>query len=175
MGVKTWKRRVIAIMMAIFLWSPVAAAGQSMVDRIMGLVTSGGSGVAKDFELPSTDGQQVRLSDYRGKKPVLLYFWAIWCPSCQAVKPEVSKLRQRVREDQLEILAVNVGSGDSFERVQRYQSAHPVPYKVLYDAEGVATKAFEVRGIPLFVVVDRDGTIVYRDHQLPSDIRRLLN
>ena len=163
------------LMTAVFLLAPPASAAQSMIDRIMGLVTSGESSTAKDFELPSVDGERIRLSDYRGKKPVLLYFWTIWCPSCHAVKPEVVKLRQQTRADQLEILAVNVGSGDSFERVQRYQNAHPVPYKVLYDGDGVAAKAFEVRGVPLFVVVDRDGSIVYRDHQLPSDIRRLLN
>ncbi|MEJ5363682.1 MAG: TlpA disulfide reductase family protein [Desulfosoma sp.] len=148
-------------------------AQSSLVDKVMSLVGSQGSRAA-DFDLPSTDGQRVRLSDYRGKRPVLLYFWAIWCPSCQAVKPEVAKLRKQTREDQLEILAVNVGSGDSFERVQRYQNAHPMPFKVLYDETGEAMKAFEVRGVPLFVLVDRDGAILYRDHQLPSDIRRFI-
>lgn len=159
--------------LAVLLALPGLVSAQSVVDKVMSLVGSQGSRVA-DFELPTTDGQKVRLSDYRGKKPVLLYFWAIWCPSCQAVKPEVANLRKQTREDQLEILAVNVGSGDSFERVQRYQNAHPMPFKVLYDGDGEAMKVFQVRGIPLFVLVDKDGTIVYRDHQLPSDIRRLI-
>lgn len=153
---------------------PGSAPAQSLLDRVMGLVGSHGSQGPADFDLPSMDGARVRLSDYRGKKPVLLYFWAIWCPSCQAVRPDVAKLRTQTREDQLEILAVNVGSGDSFERVRRYQNAHPVPFKVLYDDDGTAMKVFEVRGIPLFVIVDKDGAIVYRDHQLPSDIRRFL-
>ncbi|WP_448382722.1 peroxiredoxin family protein [Desulfosoma sp.] len=167
------RRGVLGLGLAMLLALPGVAPAQSFVDKVMSLVGSQGSRVA-DFDLPSTDGQRVRLSDYRGKKPVLLYFWAIWCPSCQAVKPEVVKLRKQTREEQLEILAVNVGSGDSFERVQRYQNAHPMPVKVLYDGDGEAMKVFEVRGVPLFVLVDKDGAIVYRDHQLPSDIRRFI-
>ncbi len=168
------RRRVLWMGLAILLMVPGWAPAQSLLDKVMSLVGPHGSQGPVDFELPSMDGVPVRLSDYRGKKPVLLYFWAIWCPSCQAVKPDVAKLRTQTREDQLEILAVNVGSGDSFERVRRYQNAHPVPFKVLYDGEGAAMRAFDVRGIPLFVVVDKDGEIVYRDHQLPSDIRRFI-
>ena len=167
------RRRILGLGLAIFLGLPSLVGAQSLLDKVMSLVGSQGSRLA-DFDLPSTDGQRVRLSDYRGKKSVLLYFWAIWCPSCQAVKPEVAKLRKETREDQLEILAVNVGSGDSFERVQRYQNAHPMPFKVLYDGDGEAMKVFEVRGVPLFVLVDKDGAIVYRDHQLPSNIRRFI-
>lgn len=168
------RRRVLWLGLAILLMLPTSALAQSVLDKVLNLVGSHGLKESADFELPSTDGAQVRLSEYRGKKPVLLYFWAIWCPSCQAVKPEVAKLRAQIREDQMEILAVNVGSGDSFERVQRYQKAHPMPFKVLYDADGAAMKVFEVRGVPLFVIVDKDGVIVYRDHQLPSDIRRFI-
>lgn len=165
---------LLGCMVGLCLWASSPVFAQSMIDKVLGLV--GGSGVSapKDFDLPSTEGERVRLSEYRGKKAVLLYFWAIWCPSCQAVKPELVKLRQKTPEDQLEILGINVGSGDSFERVQRYQKAHPMPFKILYDADGVVTRAFDVRGIPLFVVVDKNGTIVYRDHQLPSDIRRII-
>ncbi len=168
------RRGVLALGLAILLMVATSAFGQSLVDTVMSLVGTKGSSEPVDFDLPSTDDTRVRLSDYRGKKPVLLYFWAIWCPACQAVKPEVAKLRARIREEQLEILAVNVGAGDSFERVQRYQKAHPMPFKVLYDGDGAAMKAFEVRGVPLFVIVDKNGAIVYRDHQLPSDIQRFI-
>ena len=65
---------------------------------------------AKDFELKDLDGTQVRLSDFRGKESVLLYFWASWCPSCIAIKPQVAKLRSDVGRDRLEILAINPSS-----------------------------------------------------------------
>lgn len=171
---KVHRRRVLGLGLAILLTVATSASGQSLLDTVMSLAGTKGSSEPMDFELPSTDDARVRLSDYRGKKPVLLYFWAIWCPACQAVKPEVVKLRARIREEQLEILAVNVGAGDSFERVRRYQNAHPMPFRVLYDGDGAAMKAFEVRGIPLFVIVDKNGAIVYRDHQLPSDIQRFI-
>ncbi|ROQ93270.1 peroxiredoxin family protein [Desulfosoma caldarium] len=174
MKVRRQRALLMGCMVGMCLWASTPVFAQSMIDKILGLV--GGASVSgqQDFDLPSTDGERVLLSEFRGKKPVLLYFWAIWCPSCQAVKPELVKLRQKMPEDQLEILGINVGTGDSFERVKKYQKAHPMPFKVLYDAEGAVTRAFDVRGIPLFVVVDKTGSIVYRDHQLPSDIRRLI-
>lgn len=168
------QQALLGCLVGLCVWATTPVFAQSMIDKVLGWV--GGAGVSgqKDFDLASIEGDRVRLSAYRGKKPVLLYFWAIWCPSCQAVKPELVKLRQKISEDQLEILGINVGSGDSFERVRRYQKAHPVPYKILYDSDGDVTRTFDVRGIPLFVVVDKNGAIIYRDHQLPLDIRRLI-
>ncbi|SMC16363.1 Peroxiredoxin [Desulfacinum hydrothermale DSM 13146] len=151
------------------------ASAESMMEKVLGLVGAGTSAEAADFELPAVDGSRVRLSDFRGKKPVLLYFWALWCPACRAMKPEVAELRHEISDDRLEILAINVGSGESFTKVKRYQKAHPMPFKVLYDGNSTVTQAYGVRGIPLLVIVDKEGKVVYRDHQLPGHIERYLD
>lgn len=130
---------------------------------------------APEFELPDIEGGSVSLAQYRGKRPVLLYFWATWCPSCRAVKPDLIKLRERTKEEELEILAINVGSGDSLDKLKRYQKKHPLPaIKVLYDNNGRVTQHYSVQGIPLFVLVDIDGKVTYRDHQLPVDFHKYL-
>ncbi|MFA7484588.1 MAG: TlpA disulfide reductase family protein, partial [Phycisphaerae bacterium] len=58
---------------------------------------------APDFALADLNGRQHRLSDYRGKQ-VLLIFWATWCPPCRAEIPDLIKLRNRFSEDELVIL-----------------------------------------------------------------------
>jgi peroxiredoxin len=129
---------------------------------------------AKDFELKDLSGVSVRLSDFRGKQAVLLYFWASWCPGCVAVKPQVAKLRSSVSRDRMEILAINVGSGDTLERLTQYQKGHPTPYPVLYDDGGKVSRAYQVQGIPLFILIDKEGSLIYRNFQLPSDIEQYL-
>jgi len=145
------------------------------IKELMGIFdTKASASVAEDFELPDLNGDTVALADYRNERPVLLYFWATWCPSCQAVKPELSRLRRDTREEDLEILGINVGTGDSLEKVKRFQKAHPVPFKILYDAGGRVAQSYGVQGIPLFVLIDRDGSVVFRDHQLPERYQKYL-
>ena len=129
---------------------------------------------AKDFQLKDMNGSLVRLSDFRGKRAVLLYFWATWCPGCITVKPAVAKLRSAVSAERMEILAINVGAPDSLERVMQYQKGHPSPYPVLYDGAGQVSTAYQVLGIPLFILVDKDGSVVYRNSTLPGNIDKYL-
>lgn len=130
---------------------------------------------ALDFELPNLNGAMVRLSKFKGERPVLIYFWATWCPYCISMKPDIHKLREKIGPSEMEILAVNVGGSDSIERLKRYQEGHPVSWPVLYDGDGKVMKAYKVQGIPLFVLVNKEGNVVYRDSTLPSDIRKYLH
>lgn len=130
---------------------------------------------ALDFELPNLNGSMVRLSKFKGDRPVLIYFWATWCPHCISMKPDIKRLREKIGPSEMEILAVNVGGSDSIERLKRYQEGHPVSWPVLYDGEGRVMKAYKVQGIPLFVLVNKEGNVVYRESMLPSDIRQYLH
>lgn len=163
---------------AVMLFMLVAAqsAGCAEDKGILGsLFGSGGKEVAAiDFELKDLNDSPVRLSQFRGKSYVLIYFWATWCPYCLAVKPEIQKIRDRIPAQEMEILAINVGGGDSLERIKKYQEGHPVPYPVLYDGNGGVTRAYQVQGIPLFLVVNKEGNIVFKDNMLPEDITKYM-
>jgi peroxiredoxin len=123
---------------------------------------------APDFVLPDLDGKSVRLSSFKGERPVLLYFWATWCPYCVQAKPKLAKLREAHGEKAFEILGINVGTGDSVEKLKRFQLGHPVSWPILYDKDGMISKSFQVEGIPLFILVSKDGLMVFRDHQPPQ-------
>ncbi len=129
---------------------------------------------APDFELKDLKGTTVTLSQFRGQKPVLLYFWATWCHFCMAERPSVIKLRKATAQDAIEILAINVGSGDSLAKVKRFEAADPAPYVVLYDPDSKVTRSYRVEGIPHFILLDKIGAIKYEGNQLPSDPMNLL-
>lgn len=132
------------------------------------------SSSAPDFELQDLDGATVTLSKFKGQKPVLLYFWATWCQYCIQVRPAVIELRNTISRSDLEILAINVGGGDSLARVKRFQEAHPSPLIVLYDGENKVTKSYAVQGIPLFVLIDKSGAMKYRGNEMPPSPMALL-
>lgn len=130
---------------------------------------------APDFSLQDLNGTTVTLSQFKGQKPVLLYFWATWCHYCQAVRPAVISLRKATPEADIEIVAIDVGSGDSLTKLKRFEEADPAPYTVLYDTDSKVTRSYHVEGIPHFVLLDKTGAVKYTGNQLPSDPVKLLN
>lgn len=121
---------------------------------------------APDFDLQDLNGSHVTLSQFRGQKPVLLYFWATWCPLCVAVRPAVIMLKKTFSPD-IEILAIDVDSADSLARVQRFEKADPAPYTVLYDTDSKVTRSYHIEGVPHFVLLDKNGEVKYNGNQLP--------
>jgi peroxiredoxin len=130
---------------------------------------------APDFSLKDLKGSTVSLSQFKGQKPVLLYFWATWCHYCQAVRPSVVSLRKATSGTDIEIIAIDVGSGDSLNKLKRFEEADPAPYTVLYDTDSKVTRSYHVEGIPHFVLLDKTGAVKYTGNQLPSDPIKLLN
>jgi peroxiredoxin len=129
---------------------------------------------APDFDLQDLQGSHVTLSQFKGQKPVLLYFWATWCPHCMAVRPDVIKLRKTTSNDDVEIIAINVGQGDSLAKVKRFEEADPAPYTVLYDTGTKVTRSYQVEGVPHFILLDKTGVVKYNGSELPSNPMALL-
>jgi thiol-disulfide isomerase/thioredoxin len=106
------------------------------------------------------DGKPVDLSQYIGKKPVLLEFWATWCTNCEELLPTV-RTAQATYGSKVEFIGVNVTVNQTPERVRRYVEAHKPPYRTLYDDEGTSTRAYQVPATSYVVIVDRAGKVAY--------------
>ncbi len=180
MGKTRGKLRPVALgLITAFLVAGIALIvagpyGAGKTESIINDALASTTGQAPDFELKDMDGKTVKLSQFKGKKPVLLYFWATWCPSCTKAQPAIIEIYNSNRNENLEVFGVNVGQGDPVERVKRFLSGHPVPFPVLYDNEGKVSSSYSVSGIPLFVLVNKEGKIVYRDNRPPRDVKRYL-
>jgi cytochrome c biogenesis protein CcmG/thiol:disulfide interchange protein DsbE len=106
------------------------------------------------------EGRPVDLGAVIGKKPVLLEFWATWCPLCKALLPELEQV-QRTYGDRVVLYGVNVTVNDSKPRILRYLAEHRPPFQVLYDEKGVGARAYDVPSTSFIVVVDGSGKVVY--------------
>ena len=108
----------------------------------------------------SLDGKQVDLGQYIGKTPMLIEFWATWCPNCRELMPTLldaeKKYGQRVK-----FVALAVAINQSPEKVRRFLAAHPLPHETLYDTDGKAAGAFDAPATSYVVVLDKTGRVVY--------------
>ena len=131
-----------------------------------------GDALIADFTLQDLDGQPVSLGQFRGKKPVLLVFWATWCPECKAASPAINALQDGPIGEKMQILALDFR--ETRKKVAATVKSHGIRYPVLLDERGQVARAFGVVGIPTYILIGRDGTIVYREYVLPGDISRYL-
>jgi len=169
----TWGCRVLAILGLVVVLTAGACTNGS-------LDASTGPGVGRQapgLRLESLDGRQVSLADYAGQV-ILLNFWATWCPPCKEEIPTIEKAYQAHRDEGLVVLGIN--DGEAAEVVRAFAGELGITYPVLIDKHGDVAARYRRRGLPLTVIVDRDGVIRIRHEgyltagQLDSYLSRLL-
>ena len=112
---------------------------------------------APPFSLKGLDGNTVALRDFKGK-PILLKFWATWCPTCKEELPVLEKFSTGKR-DQLTILLLAI-DGEKEKRVQRAIKENRVTLPVLLDVKEKIARAYGVKFIPAAFLVDREGIMM---------------
>ena len=145
---------------------PVSGGGEAAA------TPGAGSDRPADFTLPDLDGRGVTLGRFLGKKPVLLVFWATWCPECEAAIPEINALTTGPLAGKLQVFGLDFR--ESRDKVARAVASRGIRYPVLLDLRGQVAHAYGVVGIPTYVLIDRRGIVVYREHVLPGDISRFI-
>jgi peroxiredoxin len=111
---------------------------------------------APDFTLTDIEGVRHRLSDYRGRD-VLVVFWATWCPACKMEIPHLNELREAFEEEELAILAI---SNETAEHLRQFAASAAIDYSVVpLGAAGLLSPLADVRSIPTTFFIDRNGII----------------
>jgi len=112
-----------------------------------------------DFALAVMDGGQYRLSDQQGK-PVIINFWATWCPPCRRELPSMNQGWQKIKHQGIDMVAINVGEDE--DTIFPFTADFPIEFPVLLDLNGEITAQWPIKGLPTTFVIDPDGRIVYR-------------
>lgn len=112
---------------------------------------------APDLKLPLHNGGTFDLAAFRGKKIVVLDFWATWCHGCQKAMSEMAELEQKYRSRGVEICAIDVK--ETSQTAAAFLAENKVKLTVALDTEGQAATLFKVRNIPQTIIVGMDGRV----------------
>lgn len=136
---------------------------------------------AKDFEVYDEEGNIVKLSDYKDKKPVVINIWASWCGPC---KEEMPYFEDAIKNysDKVEFLMINLTDGqrETKEKALKFLKDHNLEMGILFDLDYSAANAYNIRGIPRTIFIDKGGNIIYdregaiNDKILEDNIKKLI-
>ena len=152
-----WSLVVIgaAIMGGFWIWAPAVPTDATTG----GLIPSPREGfLAPEFTLESLAGDQISLSDVRGKI-IVLNLWASWCPPCRAEMPALQRVYQENHERGLEVLAVNITAQDNLTAVEAFVQEFNLTFPILLDTSGKVGKAYLMRAFPTTFFIDQKGVI----------------
>jgi len=145
-------------------------------------VTAQEIGIAVGKRAPSAivktlDGKSVDLGSYVGRTPMLIEFWATWCPQCHELQPALLAAQKKYA-GKVKFIGVAVSIRQSPARLKAYVAKHKLTHEILFDADANASDAYEVPATSYVVVVNRKGEVVYTglggSQNLEAAIRKAL-
>jgi peroxiredoxin len=155
-----------------------AAAGETKASGSDSEVCAADAKPARlDFTLTDMNGKSVNLADYKGR-PVLINFWATWCPPCKQEIPAFIELQDKYRDQGFVVLGVS--TDDPVDALKQFAAEYKMNYPVLQGTEELMDEYGPIWAIPVSIFVKRDGTIC-KKHMGPAskedfekDIKALL-
>lgn len=112
-------------------------------------------GKAPNLNTTSITGQPIQLANYQGQ-PVLIHFWATWCPICDFAKDGI----EEVAKD-YQVINIATQSNDD-AAIQAYAEANQMNADIIVnDQDGQLMKRFGARAVPASFLVDKDGNIAF--------------
>ena len=114
--------------------------------------------LAPDFTLSSLHYQEISLANLKGG-PIVLNFWASWCPPCKAEMPAFQEAFQEYSESDLQIIAINATNQDSLTEVTQFIEEYEISFPIPLDQSGAVSKDYLVHSLPTTYFIDKNGII----------------
>lgn len=164
---------LVASRLALYLVSAILLAGCAQEESTTPIDTSVDVTTeltqAIDFTLPDLAGRPHTLVEYLERGPVMLLFFATWCPYCQREIPALKEVYREYGEQGLQLVAINTGLADSEENARVYALKHRLPYPVLYDADADVSARYKVQAVPQIHLIRQNGQIVATARRVPYE------
>ncbi|MDD4875718.1 MAG: redoxin domain-containing protein [Dehalococcoidales bacterium] len=112
--------------------------------------------IAPDFQLQNLEGQTISLSNLRGN-PILINFWATWCPPCRSEMPHIQDIYEEWSDTELVLLVINIGENSS--KVEDFMQSNDLSFPILLDTRQNVAQSYNITGIPTTFFIDKDGII----------------
>lgn len=115
---------------------------------------------SRDFSAQLLTGENIQLSNYRGKV-VMLNFWATWCPPCRAEMPAIQEAYDMYQERGFIVLAIN--NAETPSQIQDFVDAFSLDMPMVLDVDGRLQRSFGIRSYPTSIFINKEG-FIYATH-----------
>jgi thiol-disulfide isomerase/thioredoxin len=143
---------VTFVLMTAVLLTPITARAQDL-----GIERGSAAPAAK---VQTLDGKPADLAQYIGKTPVIMEFWATWCPNCKELEPTLLAAAKKYGS-QIKFVGIAVSVNQTPERVKQFVEKHGLPGDQFFDNKGTATGAYDVPATSYVVIINKAGKVVY--------------
>jgi len=116
-------------------------------------------GTPPDFTLVDLEGNSFTLSEMAGVKPVVIDFWASWCPPCRLEFPLLNEFTQ-MHGDEVVVIGISSEDAESGQAVRDFVRSRDAVFRVFHDPSRQVIDAYKVLQIPTVMVIDESGKIV---------------
>lgn len=114
-----------------------------------------------DTQFTDRDGNELSLSDYEGKV-ILVNFWATWCAPCRKEMPSLDKLQTEMGGEDFQVVTIATGRNPVEKIDSFFEETSVENLPVLLDPRQALARDMGVVGLPVSVVIDREGNEVAR-------------
>jgi thiol-disulfide isomerase/thioredoxin len=115
--------------------------------------------IAPAWQLTTQSGESVSLKAYQGE-PIILHFWATWCPYCKKLQPKLVELQKKYQSSDVKIVAISFYEDDG-TKPQDEINARGYDFITAVNGEPVA-KLYGVEGTPTTFFINRQGKVIYK-------------
>jgi thiol-disulfide isomerase/thioredoxin len=115
-----------------------------------------------NFTFYDKNGKRISFDDYKGKV-VLVSFWASWCAPCQTEIPMFEALKQKLKEKDFEILAINLDDNreDAMTFINEYWPKYKISFPYLFDPEKTSAQKLNLQGLPSNYLISRKQKVIF--------------
>jgi thiol-disulfide isomerase/thioredoxin len=134
---------------------------------------------APEFTFPDVNGKMVSLKSFRGKV-VYLDIWASWCGPCRAEIPEAKKLEEEMKDKEIAFVCISVDADENaWKKIIKEKEMAGIHLLSKGNFNSEIARLYNVKGIPRYVIIDKNGNIVDSNAKRPSsgvkkDLEKLL-
>jgi peroxiredoxin len=162
MPVKLTAKGLLLLLVLVAVTIPLTWKAKALEKKLFGHTDDNAlmNKPAPAFALKSLSGEPVSSADFRGKKKVVVSFWASWCGPCRLELPELQAFYEKyhAKNDSFEVLAIS--TDEDPQAAAHYVREAKLTFPILWDGDSKASDAFGVQGIPALFVIDENGKII---------------
>jgi len=146
-----------SILFFIAGWLLLVVSMQVSAERPL-LKQLSGRSTAPEFELVDLHDKIHTLADYKGK-PIVINFWATWCPPCRKEMPSMNRAWKQLKDEGIQMLAINVGEDESSVHV--FENEYPIDFPILLDPLSESLQSWRIKGLPTTYIISPKGVVAY--------------